>query len=271
MNYLFNGNDINLINVGVAGSFFHDFVNHVFTAPNFTKEDKLSISLYLVKDDDDVEVEEWHIKGDLERKAFFNKVSLFVITGCVGVIIDIFNGANRMVYTFQNGILKKLLLSVGVADSLFFTSKDIHVIPELKISLLRSWHLHVATRDFPYTHQLNNVHPFQIESFIILRGLIQNKFDMDTASLWYRRHLLYCQQMRSLLSKIDAAHDFINMNPHLLDQYENNVEEVITLNQLKTHLLPDAQKDVFFSNLKHYMAEYDHIIDRGLKNIEETR
>lgn len=269
MHYLFNGDDVLLLNQGAKSHPYKDVINHVFTSPNFTDKDELAVSVYLIEDDNSEDVKEWTLYGDFERRAFYEKVPYDDIIRSFGVIIDISNGFNRIVFTWQAGILKKLLVSVCAAHSLAFASEDIALIPQLKINLYRSFHIHITTRLIPYTYQLTNVHPFQVETFHMLRDLIKETASVEKARRWYRRHLIYCRTMDSLLTKVETAGDFINMNPYLIDQYQEDVDLILDSNHLKERLFADNEMDAFLINLEHFTKEYDRIIDRGLNRIKE--
>lgn len=271
MHYLFNGDDISLVNVGKEYDFYRDMISHVFACPNFSDAHNLIIAVYLIEDVTSTEPQEWVLRSDYERTTFFQSVDYERIVNSYAVILDIDNGQNRIALTFECGLLKRMLLSVGAADSLRFTSGAITLFPEFKINLHSSMHLHITTRHFPYTLQLNNVHGFQLESYTMLKGLIDGSISINVGRKWYRRHLIYCREMDSLLSNIETAGDFINMNPHLIDQYQENVTLIIEMNHLKERLFPKEEMDAFLINLDHYIKEYDRIIINGLNRIKELR
>lgn len=270
MNYLFKPKDIVSIDPTRTNHFFTDFIEHVFCAPNLSPEHgPVTMAIYLIPTMESSAVETHEVFTNDDRLNFFDKVSQGYLNSCYGAIYDLSTGGNRAIFTFQEGKFKQLLITVDAHNSLLYVKDNIDIIPQLKIKLDQVWNIHISMCTYCYSHHLANVHPFQLESYRTLKGFIDGSVDAKEATQWFKRFKIYHGTCRSLLMRIGGAQDLINMNPNLLDLFEENVTQILEEYHLGKRLFPNQDKDHFYINLEHYMTHYNDIIERGLTRIKE--
>lgn len=270
MNYLFKSNEIYATDPTRSDDFFVDLIDHIFNSRNSSPENGfVYMTVYLISEMESGNVEKYEIITDEKRLNFLDRISQQYLNSCYWVLFDLNTGGNRVIFTFQEKQLIQLLITVNAHNSLLFVDDGIDIIPQLNIKLDQSWNMYVSMRTYCHNYHLTNVHPFQLESYRLLKGFINEAVSPQEATRWFKRFWIYLATCRSLLQRVDNSQDLINMNPNLLDLFEENVTHIIEDHNLGERLFPNQDQHHFYVNLKHYMTQYNDIIERGLIRIKE--
>lgn len=270
MNYLFKSEEIYATDPTRSDDFFVDLIDHIFNSRNLSPENgPVGMSIYLISEMESDRTEMYEIKTDKDRLSFLSRISQQYLNSCYWALFDLNAGDNRVIFTFREKQFTQLLITVNAPDSLAFVDDSIDIIPQLNIKLDQSWNIHVFMRTYCHNHHLTNVHPFQLESYRILKDFINGAVSAQEATRWFKRFKIYLATYRSLLERVDSSQDLINMNPNLLDLFEENVTHIIEDYNLGKRLFPNRDQRHFYANLKHYMTQYNDIIEQGLIRIKE--
>lgn len=267
MNFLFNKKDIMFCAPDASGRFFDRLLTHVFTEGKGV----LEISLYM-KQTPEVEFEELSFVTEEDRQCFASHETwLDELRSCFYVILDIQSDRDRIAFCFDAKGVLELSVDLDVEASIALTESHVKPLTGLK-DLTITPNFNMILKDGCKLNwvRLNNIDPRPGEC---MRDLWEYDHDfplrIEDIKQQYKEQLLFNRTVQLLNHRIGFEDEFINTNQLLMRNRSNIIEGIAEHKGFTETAFSKEELAYFTKSTEHFTKEYDAIISRGLKRIEE--